>query len=142
MIDEQRHPYFIRARVPSSLSALPATRIPASGRPRLKRAFVRLADPFTATLIVAYEISSNPMTENEHALMIMMFTRQNEYIQMLLDMLKSNKIIQADDIPAFDFAVRNDPDSVALLHEVSGLYRAFAKRLGMETPKFPPTPAL
>jgi hypothetical protein len=82
------------------------------------------------------------MTDKEHALMIMMFTRQTQYIQMLLDLLKSREIIQTDDIPAFDFAVRNDPDSVVALHEVSGLYRAFANRLGLELPKFPPTPAL
>ena len=82
------------------------------------------------------------MTENEHALVIMMFTRQTQHIQMLIDMLKSKEIIQGDDVPAFDFAVRNDPDSVDALHEVSGLYRAFANQLGMEIPKFPPAPAL
>jgi hypothetical protein len=81
------------------------------------------------------------MTENEHALMIMMFTRQTQYIQMLLDMLKSNGIIQGDDIPAFDSAVRNDPDSVDALHRVNIQYRAFANQLGLELPKFPPSPA-
>jgi len=73
--------------------------------------------------------------------MMMMFTRQTMYIQMLIDMLKSKEIIQGDDVPAFDFAVRNDPDSVAALHEVSGLYRSFANQLGMVLPKFPPDPA-
>lgn len=81
------------------------------------------------------------MTDKEHALIIMMFTRQDQYIQMLLEMLKSNEIIQADDIPAFDSAVRNDPDSVGALHRVDGQYRAFATRLGLDLPKFPPDPA-
>lgn len=82
------------------------------------------------------------MTEKEHALVIMMFTRHTQHIQMLIDMLKSKEIIQGDDVPAFDFAVRNDPNSVDALHEVSGLYRSFANQLGMEIPEFPPTPAL
>jgi isopentenyl phosphate kinase len=79
------------------------------------------------------------MTDKEHALIMMMFTRQTMYIQMLIDMLKSKEIIQGDDVPAFDFAVRSDPDSVSLLREVAGLYRSFANQLGMEIPKFPPT---
>jgi hypothetical protein len=81
------------------------------------------------------------MTDNEHALMIMMFTRQTMYIQMLIDMLKSNEIIQGQDVPAFDFAVCNDPGSVDALHRVNNQYRAFANQLGLELPKFPPSPA-
>ena len=77
------------------------------------------------------------MTDKEHALIIMMFTRQSQYIQMLLDMLKSKEIIQADDVPAFDFAVINDPDSAAALHEVAGLYRVFATKLGVDLPDLP-----
>ena len=79
------------------------------------------------------------MTDKEHALIIMMFTRQTQYIQMLLEMLKSNGIIQGDDIPAFDSVVINDPDSVAALHRVTGQYQKFAKELHLELPKFPPT---
>jgi hypothetical protein len=63
------------------------------------------------------------------------------YIQMLLDMLKSNGIIQAEDVPAFDSVVCNDPDSVDALHRVNNQYRAFANQLGLELPKFPPSPA-
>jgi hypothetical protein len=87
------------------------------------------------------EQRNNPMTDKEHALVIMMFTRQTMYIQMLIDMLKSNGIIQGEDVPAFDFAVCNDPDSVDALHRVNIQYRAFANRLGLELPKFPPSPA-
>jgi hypothetical protein len=79
------------------------------------------------------------MTDKEHALIMMMFTRQTMYIQMLLDMLKSRGVIQEDDIPAFDSAVINDPDSVDALHRVTGQYQSFAKQLGMELPKFPPS---
>lgn len=81
------------------------------------------------------------MTDKEHALMITMFTRQTMYIQMLLEMLKSNGIIQKDDIPAFDSVVHNDPDSVDVLHQVNGLYKVFANRIGLDLPKFPPDPA-
>jgi hypothetical protein len=79
------------------------------------------------------------MTDKEHALIMMMFTRQDQYIQMLLNMLTSNEIIQGDDIPAFDSAVRNDPASVASFHRMFDQYTAFAKRLGLELPKLPPS---
>jgi hypothetical protein len=72
--------------------------------------------------------------------MMMMFTRQTQYIQMLLDMPKSRDVIQEDDIPAFDSAVINDPDSVAALLRVKGQYDSFANRLGMALPDLPNTP--
>jgi hypothetical protein len=79
------------------------------------------------------------MTDKEHALIMMMFTRQTMYIQMLLDMLKSNGIIQDDDIPAFDSAVTNDPDSVAAFLRVTEQYHKFANQLRLELPKLPPS---
>ena len=81
------------------------------------------------------------MTDKEHALMMMMFTRQDQFIKMLIDVLKSRDIIQADDIPAFDFAVRIDPASVESFLRTDKQYRAFANQLGLELPKLPPSPA-
>jgi hypothetical protein len=81
------------------------------------------------------------MTDKEHALMKMMFTRQAMYIQMLLDMLKTNGIIQDDDVPAFDSVVINNPDSADAFVRVTGQYSAFAKQLGLELPELPPSPA-
>jgi hypothetical protein len=79
------------------------------------------------------------MTDKEHALVMMMFTRQAMYIQMLLDMLKTNGIIQEDDIPAFDSVVTSDPNSVDVFHRVRGQYSAFAKQLELELPELPPS---
>lgn len=80
------------------------------------------------------------MTDKEHALILMMFTRQNLYIQMLLDMLKSRDIIQADDIPAFDSVVIADRDNVDAFVRALAQYRKFANQLGLELPTLPPSP--
>jgi hypothetical protein len=80
------------------------------------------------------------MTDKEHALIVMMFTRQALYIQMLIDMLKSNGIIQGDDVPAFDSVVINDPGSVSAFLRVTEQYHSFANQLGLELPKLPPSP--
>lgn len=79
------------------------------------------------------------MTDKEHELMIMMFTRQDFYIQMLLDMLKTNGIIQGDDIPAFESVARYNPESSALSLCVNGQYQRFAKVLGLTLPTLPPS---
>jgi hypothetical protein len=80
------------------------------------------------------------MTDNEHALMIMMFTRQTMYIQMLIDMLKSNEIIQGQDVPAFDFAVCNDPGSVDALHRVNNQYPRIRQPIGSGATKISTIP--
>ena len=80
------------------------------------------------------------MTDKEHALMMMMFTRQALYVQMLLDMLKSNGIIEGHDVPAFDSIVISDPDSISAFERTDAQYRVFAKRLGLALPELPPSP--
>jgi len=72
------------------------------------------------------------MTDKEHALMMMMFTRQNLYIKMLLDLLANKEVIQKSEIPAFDFVARNDPANAALFLQVIDQYKNFANQLGME----------
>lgn len=79
------------------------------------------------------------MTDKEHALIMMMFTRQSMYIQMLLDLLENKEIIQKGEIPAFDFVVRNDPANVSLFLQVKGQYDSFANQLGMVLPDLPKT---
>ncbi len=81
------------------------------------------------------------MTDIEHALMMMMFTRQNLYIQMLLDILKRDAIISGDDIQDFDSAVIHDPKNLSAFERADAQYRAFAQALGLELPKLPPSPA-
>ena len=80
------------------------------------------------------------MTDKEHALMMMMFTRQTMYIQMLLDMLKSRDVIEDSDIPAFDSAVIHDPKNSSAYQRVDESYRRFAASIRLELPKLPPSP--
>jgi len=75
------------------------------------------------------------MTDKEHALMMMMFTRQTLQIQMLLDLLENKEIIQKAEIPAFDFVVCNDPANASLFLQVIDQYKKFASQLGMAVPE-------
>jgi len=75
------------------------------------------------------------MTDKEHALMIRMFTRQNLYIQMLLDMLQSRGIIEKSDVPVFDFAVIKNPDNSDAFDRAITQYRSFANQLGLAVPE-------
>ena len=81
------------------------------------------------------------MTDKEHALMMMMFTRQNLYIKMLLNILDREGITKGDDVSAFDNAVINDPKNFSSYQRVDVQYRAFAQALGLELPTLPPSPA-
>ncbi len=49
------------------------------------------------------------MTSQEHALMISMFTKQARQIKVLSDVLKSNGVLQGDDLEAFTAIVDSDP---------------------------------
>ncbi|HEY0307775.1 MAG TPA: hypothetical protein VGB94_06405 [Acidobacteriaceae bacterium] len=81
------------------------------------------------------------MTDKEHALIMMMFTRQNLYIQMLLDMLDREGITKGDDVSAFYDAVIHDPKNFSAYQRTDVQYRAFAQAVGLELPKLPPSPA-
>ncbi len=80
------------------------------------------------------------MTDKEHELMIMMFTRQALYIQMLIDLLKNKGIAQGDDIPAFDSVTINDPANVSVFLQMNEQYQKFAQSMSLELPKLPPSP--
>lgn len=74
------------------------------------------------------------MTRDEHVLMLSLFTKQTQFIKMLLDMLKSRGIVDQSDLPAFEFSVRLDAASnVALFEQAKEKYLALAKGLGIET---------
>ena len=75
------------------------------------------------------------MTDNEHALMLMMFARQFQYIKTLENMLISNGVIQADDPALFDAASLSDPDAIAPgFRETEEQYRQFAESVGLILP--------
>ena len=75
------------------------------------------------------------MTDAEHLLLVMMFTRQSQYIAVLEDVLVSKEIISREDLPAFDFAARTDRLSIekALLG-TKEQYRSFADEVGVKLP--------
>jgi hypothetical protein len=73
------------------------------------------------------------MTQQEHSLMIAMFTRQAMVLQMLAEILRSRGIMESSDPAAFDFLVRQkeklDPKALRL---TSGLYQELAKTVGLD----------
>ena len=54
------------------------------------------------------------MTSDEHLLMTAMFTRQAKQIKVLSEVLKSNGILQGDDLEAFTAIARADTWSDAM----------------------------
>jgi len=77
-----------------------------------------------------------PMTPEEHLLMLMMFTRQSQYIATLEEILKSKSIIVPDDLPAFDFAVMIDARARDTAFQgTAEQYRRFAEELGIGLPE-------
>jgi len=75
------------------------------------------------------------MTDKDHVLMMLMFTRQTLYIQMLLDLLENKGTITKAEIPAFDFVVRNDPANASIFLQVIDQYKKFASQLGTVVPE-------
>ena len=74
------------------------------------------------------------MTPREHLLMILWFTKQNQSIRILLDMLRSRDVITADDEKAFEFSqMHNVGSNSALFHEVKDNYLKLAKEMGIQT---------
>lgn len=76
-----------------------------------------------------------PMTTEEHALFMGMFTKQQQHIMALLEILRSRGIVTGDDAAAFRFAVATDVASnAALFRDVKATYIQFAKTLGISLP--------
>ncbi len=94
----------------------------------------------TDTAIKFYGKERQDMTDKKHALMMMMFTRQRQYIQMLLNILDREGITKGDDVTAFDYAVINDPASFSSFQRTDEQYRLFAASIRLELPRLPPSP--
>jgi hypothetical protein len=74
------------------------------------------------------------MTKEEHLLVLSIFVKQAQWVNMVHAMLKSRGIIEADDLPAFDFSTRLDiPANVSLFEQVKASYIQLAKGLRIET---------
>jgi hypothetical protein len=74
------------------------------------------------------------MTKQEHLLIITLFTKQMQFIKILVNLLKSNGIATQDDVNAFGFATALDMQSnLALFRDASTSYVQLAKGLGIET---------
>jgi hypothetical protein len=74
------------------------------------------------------------MTTKEHMLVLGLFTKQNQFIKVLLDILKSRGILVADDARAFEFSQNVDASSnAAIFAEAKAKYLELARGLGIET---------
>jgi len=84
------------------------------------------------------------MTPKEHLLVLSIFTKQNQFIKVLLDILKSRGILDSDDARAFEFSQNVDASSnAAIFAEAKAKYLELARGLGIETglENLPPTSA-
>lgn len=74
------------------------------------------------------------MTKEEHLLMISLFTKQVQFVKVILEILKSRGIVEHDDPAAFESAVRLDPESnAALIEQAKVAYVRLARGLGIQT---------
>jgi hypothetical protein len=74
------------------------------------------------------------MTAQEHALVLALFAKQNQFIKVLFDILKSRGVLTGDDARAFEFSQSVDAASnLALLEEAKAKYLELAKQLGIQT---------
>lgn len=83
------------------------------------------------------------MTPKEHALVLAIFAKQNQFIKVIIDMLKSRGLLTGDDAQAFEFSQTIDAKSnAALFAEAKAKYLELAKGLGIETglENLPPVP--
>lgn len=84
----------------------------------------------------AYNSGTMAMTPEEHSLMLMMFTRLSQHIASIEEILKSREIVKAEDLPAFDYAVRTDFRATAVtFHGMAEQYRRFAGEVGIQLPR-------
>lgn len=79
------------------------------------------------------------MTTDEHKLLITMFMRQYQQLQVVIDIFKSRGLLQDDDPMAFASAVHADAErTVFLFQQTTQIYLDTAKALGIETGIEPP----
>ena len=74
------------------------------------------------------------MTKEEHLLMVAVFTKQAQFVRVIVEFLKSRGIASPDDFPAFEYVVSQDlPSSAALFQQSKDAYLHLAKGLGIKT---------
>ncbi len=74
------------------------------------------------------------MTRQEHTLLLTLFTKQLQQIKIIVNILKSRGVLQADDAQAFESATVLDHESnAAIFSEARAAYLKLAKGLGIET---------
>jgi hypothetical protein len=73
------------------------------------------------------------MTENEHRLMVFMFTKQMVVITALIELLKSSGVLTDDDLVPFQSLVLSQEQANReILTSVVSQYKEFASSLGLE----------
>lgn len=74
------------------------------------------------------------MTTEEHMLMVLIFYKQRQAIQILIDMLKSRGTLTGDDEAAFSFAqTANAESSAEIYRQARKDYMTLAQAAGVET---------
>jgi hypothetical protein len=72
------------------------------------------------------------MTQDEHRLMVFMFTKQVTIFRALLEALKARGVLEPDDLMAYESLVRSQKELTSDLFEsVAEQYTEFAKLLGL-----------
>jgi len=73
------------------------------------------------------------MTENEHKLMVFMFTKQMMVITTLIEVMRSRGVLTNDDLVPFQSLVQSQEDAdPEILFSVASQYKEFAKVLGLQ----------
>ena len=80
------------------------------------------------------------MTREEHLLVLAVFTKQQQMITVLADILRSRDLVSADDLERLSSiaAIQDEPSKDALMRQVKVFYLDVAKALGIETGLTPP----
>jgi hypothetical protein len=74
------------------------------------------------------------VTKQEHTLMISMFVKQQMFIKMLIEVLRSRGLVSGDDLQAFEFSVNADmPATEQLFSDMTALYTKVATAMGIDT---------
>ena len=73
------------------------------------------------------------MTQDQHRLMVYMFTRQTIMIRTLIEILQRDNIVKGDDYAAFEsLIVEQEQMNRSNFWVVLDQYQAFAKELGID----------
>lgn len=72
------------------------------------------------------------MTKQEHLLMMTMFTRQSQMLEILHTVMKREDLLKGDDLQAFISVIANDdPLNTEIAQSVSSEYKTLAKHFNI-----------